>query len=103
MFELYPTKDGWRISTGDGNRNQTSRIFNYLMSGKSLNRYQSVYIDGGIKLASRVSEINDALTESIGIEVNSVRVDTRFRGFYFVYNLTSEQRDQIKQSYEVTA
>jgi len=99
MFELYETKNGWTVKPGDGDRNQTSRIFNFMMMGDTISRFTSLSIGGGIKLPSRVSEINEALASlDSSLNVSHRRVETNHGGYYFVYFLTMNQRDEINHA-----
>ena len=99
-YELYQRKNKWFIrANGDDKNTQASRIFNYMMTGDSITRPTSVRIGGGIKLPSRISEINEALARlDESFNVSHLRVDTKHGGFYFQYFLTSEQRDQINDA-----
>jgi len=89
----------WFIRIGDGDKTQASRIFNHLMTGDSINRFKSVDIGGGIKLPSRISEINEALARlDESFNVSHIRIDTKHGGFYFQYFLTGEQHLQIEDA-----
>lgn len=78
--------------------NQQTKIFKLLMNGRKLTRIESVSLAQCYKLPTRISEINDALTDLMGapFEVSSESLTTSHNGHVYRYFLTLQQREAIE-------